>query len=176
MDKPPFRLAPDYNAPYEPWAPSMLRKVEFLRDARRLLRQVARYLPPGFTFLRVATCAGGPAAGGEVYAYYAYAEGKAVCLCVGQAALTQAHRPDHIGCHAHTCRYRDPSGRCIGSRGLNVWLDPNLDARALAQAVVDTVQGQYRVTSMARSHDGGPELLFAYGVHQARQPQQLALW
>lgn len=176
----PFHLAADYSAPYDPWAPGMLRKDQFLRDARRLLRQVAQYLPAGFALVRVNVCAGGPASGGDVYAYYACdpADRRAIRLCLGQSALPRG-RADGIVCHACTCRYlEDQWGFHVRYLGLNVWLSPDLDAQELAQAVVDVRRGRYRVAATAQRPDGGPDLLFAYGVHEAvsRRPQQLALW
>jgi len=173
-----FHLDADYRAPYKEWAPCMLRKDDFLRDARRLVRQVARYLPEGFTLLHATTCRGGPAVGGDVYAYYEYAEGKAVCLCVGQSALKQG-RADGIACHANTCRYWEGK-RGIRTRalGVNVWISADLDARELAQAVMDVARRQYRVTSDVVSRGGQPDLTFAFGVHDATpgRGQQLALW
>lgn len=188
MPAPPFRLAPDYSQPYETFNPACLRKEDFLGDARRLLRQVAKALETaGLHTLDIHTNRGGAAVSGEVIGRFALDEVNCLEVFIGASVVGRA-RSDRITIMARVSAYktekRGKKNRIrIGEMGTNIWLNPNVHAGQLAQKLIEVAQGKgYVKQSNVVSPQGCMIEDFAYGVDESllrpapAPPQQLSLF
>ena len=182
----PFQLKPDYSKPYKPYDPGTVHKEPFLKDARTLLRQVAGHLSAaGMDTLQLYTNRGGPAVSGDAIGYFSIDLVNCIEIFVGVSVVGR-ERADKVTVMARVSEYElEQRGKKtlvqICRMGTNVWLNPNANARRLAQQLMALAGGQgYAQRAIAVDTQGRSLQAFAYGIDPgldaASQPAQLDLF